>query len=165
MFFSLSDSSKSLGRNPWETPIGSLSEDSLATLRRVYSGYGDMPPWGTGPAPATLVGEGNSYIRREFPRIDFIRSCAYRSAADVAAGTRWTCGPQVAGWALAGVLDVFVIMWWLLRPWDVLLSEHSQQQQQEEEEEGEEGPARSAFAGTQREEQAIQTQSGFTVGP
>jgi hypothetical protein len=48
--------------------------------------YGDMPPWGQGPAPSKLEKEGNAYIRRDFPNIDFWQECSVLPAEQVAAG-------------------------------------------------------------------------------
>ena len=44
-------------------------------MEKLYKGYGDMPPFGSGPDQQEIHREGNRYIRRLFPRIDFINSC------------------------------------------------------------------------------------------
>jgi hypothetical protein len=41
-----------------------------------YTGYGDMPPWGHGPDQGKLQNRGNSYIRSDYPLIDFIIDCS-----------------------------------------------------------------------------------------
>ena len=40
----------SFGTNPWETPFGTVmvGDGSESALAEIYSGYGDMPPWGNG---------------------------------------------------------------------------------------------------------------------
>eukprot|EP01043_Picozoa_sp_COSAG02_P003524 COSAG02_NODE_86_length_39084_cov_17.815724_24_plen_365_part_00 len=119
LFFSLGDHS-SLGRNPWETPIGHLSDQSLASLREVYSGYGDMPPWGSGPNPATLTTQGNAYLRRNFTHVDFIVHCSVLSAREAATRSR-SCGAEVAPWACLSLLIMCVNLW--------LMSERSQADQ------------------------------------
>ena len=41
----------------------------------LYSGYGDMAPWGKGPAQGQLRNKGKTYIREQFPKLDYIRTC------------------------------------------------------------------------------------------
>lgn len=45
------------------------------TLDALYKGYGDIPPFGKGPNQGKIHNQGNAYIKREFPLIDFINSC------------------------------------------------------------------------------------------
>eukprot|EP00931_Biecheleriopsis_adriatica_P043144 TRINITY_DN24670_c0_g1_i2.p1 TRINITY_DN24670_c0_g1~~TRINITY_DN24670_c0_g1_i2.p1 ORF type:complete len:284 (+),score=63.31 TRINITY_DN24670_c0_g1_i2:67-918(+) len=67
-----------LGKKPWETPIGKVTDESLAVLRSIYTGYGDMPQCGgNGPDPIQLQDRGNSYILEEFPNIDFVESASW----------------------------------------------------------------------------------------
>jgi len=64
---------QSLEKNPWETPIGMVSPGSMATLRSLYTGYGDIPQCGgRGPDPSTLAELGNEYIASYFPQCDFV---------------------------------------------------------------------------------------------
>lgn len=46
-----------------------------ATLRALYKGYGDIPPFGRGPDQQKIHNQGNEYVRRNFPKTDFIQSC------------------------------------------------------------------------------------------
>jgi peptidyl-prolyl cis-trans isomerase A (cyclophilin A) len=41
-----------------------------------YSVYGEMAPRGSGPSPERIYTEGNAYLERHFPRLDFIRKAA-----------------------------------------------------------------------------------------
>jgi len=67
-----------LGKNPWETPIGKVTDESLAVLRSIYTGYGDMPQCGgAGPDPIQLEDKGNGYILEEFPKCDFVESAGW----------------------------------------------------------------------------------------
>eukprot|EP00929_Paragymnodinium_shiwhaense_P037126 TRINITY_DN19836_c1_g1_i2.p1 TRINITY_DN19836_c1_g1~~TRINITY_DN19836_c1_g1_i2.p1 ORF type:complete len:305 (-),score=62.45 TRINITY_DN19836_c1_g1_i2:115-966(-) len=67
-----------LGSNAWETPIGRVHPDSLATLKSLYTGYGDIPQCGgKGPDPVELAAKGNEYIRQDFPECDFIKSASW----------------------------------------------------------------------------------------
>jgi peptidyl-prolyl cis-trans isomerase A (cyclophilin A) len=40
----------------------------------LYSEYGEGPPSGAGPSQARMQDEGNSYLEREFPKLDAIKS-------------------------------------------------------------------------------------------
>lgn len=67
-----------LGQNPWETPIGKITDESLSVLRSIYTGYGDMPQCGgTGPDPILVQDLGNDYIKEEFPKCDFVESATW----------------------------------------------------------------------------------------
>lgn len=63
-----------LGKSPWETPFAEVVEGQAA-LDGFYKQYGDIPPFGKGPDQQKLLNRGNSYIRDNFPKIDFIESC------------------------------------------------------------------------------------------
>jgi cyclophilin family peptidyl-prolyl cis-trans isomerase len=39
----------------------------------LYAGYGEGPPRGSGPAQDSIRAQGNEYLSRAFPRLDFIR--------------------------------------------------------------------------------------------
>lgn len=41
----------------------------------LYKGYGDIPPFGRGPDQQKIHNQGNAYIRRNFPKTDFIQKC------------------------------------------------------------------------------------------
>lgn len=67
-----------LGRNAWETPIGKVAPESMAVLRNIFTGYGDMPQCGgTGPDPILLEEQGNDYITENFPACDFVQSAEW----------------------------------------------------------------------------------------
>ena len=54
--------------------VGTVIEGE-ATLRALYKGYGDIPPFGRGPDQQKIHNQGNAYVRRNFPKIDFIQTC------------------------------------------------------------------------------------------
>lgn len=72
---------KSLGREKWETPLGKVVE-GMETVEALYSGYGDMPPWGKGPVQGKIH-NGPSYIENEFPLLDRFISCEFLDADEV----------------------------------------------------------------------------------
>jgi hypothetical protein len=58
------------GGSPWEVPFGQVfGERSLETMSKIYTGYGEKPSQGK------IMNKGESYIREEFPKIDFITAC------------------------------------------------------------------------------------------
>lgn len=54
-------------------PVAQVVE-GMAVVDSLYGGYGDGPPSGFGPDQMQLMRQGNGYLEREFPRLDFIRS-------------------------------------------------------------------------------------------
>lgn len=67
-----------LGKSPWETPIGKVAPESMAVLRKIFTGYGDMPQCeGTGPDPVELEEKGNAYILQKFPLLDSVKSAVW----------------------------------------------------------------------------------------
>ena len=48
--------------------------DGMAVVDSLYAAYGDGPPSGFGPDQTRLTAEGNSYLEREFPKLDFVRA-------------------------------------------------------------------------------------------
>jgi peptidyl-prolyl cis-trans isomerase A (cyclophilin A) len=54
-------------------PFGKVIE-GMEVVDALYSGYGEGPPQGIGPRQDLIQKEGNAYLRREFPELDFIKS-------------------------------------------------------------------------------------------
>ncbi len=54
-------------------PVGEVIE-GMAVVDSLYAGYGDGPPAGFGPDQMRLMSQGNSYLEKEFPKLDFIRT-------------------------------------------------------------------------------------------
>lgn len=55
-------------------PFGEVDAASMEVVRRLHMGYGEGAPSGRGPAQARIQREGNTYLRAEFPNLDYIRS-------------------------------------------------------------------------------------------
>jgi peptidyl-prolyl cis-trans isomerase A (cyclophilin A) len=55
------------------TPLGRVVE-GMEVVDSLYSGYGEGPPAGRGPDQDRIAAEGNAYLRRDFPRLDYIRA-------------------------------------------------------------------------------------------
>jgi peptidyl-prolyl cis-trans isomerase A (cyclophilin A) len=54
-------------------PFGQVVE-GMSVVDSLYADYGDGPPSGFGPDQTRLMREGNTYLEREFPKLDFIRT-------------------------------------------------------------------------------------------
>lgn len=74
------------------SPVGEVIE-GMAVIDSLYAGYGEGAPAGFGPDQMRIMSEGNAYLEREFPKLDFIRTArlvddggaAKDSAADTVA--------------------------------------------------------------------------------
>ena len=55
-------------------PVGRVTEGLSRVVDSLYSGYGEGPPRGKGPDQDRLAAQGNLYLQRDFPRLDFIRT-------------------------------------------------------------------------------------------
>lgn len=74
------------------TPVGRVVE-GMAVVDSLYGGYGEAAPTGRGPDQDRIAAEGNAYLQREFPKLDYIRSAtvvraAYGPRPAVAPGAR-----------------------------------------------------------------------------
>lgn len=63
------DGAAGLGKSPWETPFGEIVEGMENAVDKIYGGYGDKPDQGK------LHSEGESYVRENFPKMDWIKRC------------------------------------------------------------------------------------------
>ena len=55
------------------SPIGKVTE-GMDVVMRLYTGYGDGPPYGRGPEQGRIQAEGNRYLNQSFPGLDEIRT-------------------------------------------------------------------------------------------
>lgn len=57
------------------SPICRMSgADSLAVAKKLYSGYGEGAPDGSGPDQDQITQKGNAYLKTNFPRLDYVQS-------------------------------------------------------------------------------------------
>lgn len=54
-------------------PFGKVIE-GMDVVDKIYSGYGDAPPGGNGPDQGRIQMEGNAYLKKDFPKLDYIKS-------------------------------------------------------------------------------------------
>lgn len=58
-------------------PIGEVVE-GLDVVEKFFSGYGEGAPQGQGPNQGRIMAEGNAYLEREFPRLDYVKRATLR---------------------------------------------------------------------------------------
>ncbi|MCP4679020.1 MAG: peptidylprolyl isomerase [Deltaproteobacteria bacterium] len=51
-------------------PFGKVRD--MAAVDKIYSGYGEGAPRGSGPSQKRIQTEGNPYLKKEFPKLDYI---------------------------------------------------------------------------------------------
>lgn len=55
------------------SPFGKVTE-GLDIVESIYSGYGEGAPSGMGPDQGRVQMQGNAYLKKDFPRMDYIKS-------------------------------------------------------------------------------------------
>jgi peptidyl-prolyl cis-trans isomerase A (cyclophilin A) len=53
-------------------PFGKVIS-GMDVMDSIFAGYGDGAPNGNGPSQATIAREGNSYLKQNFPKLDYIK--------------------------------------------------------------------------------------------
>jgi peptidyl-prolyl cis-trans isomerase A (cyclophilin A) len=54
------------------SPFGEVVEGQ-DVVKKIFTGYGDGPPRGKGPDQGRLQQEGNAYLVKDFPKMDYIK--------------------------------------------------------------------------------------------
>jgi peptidyl-prolyl cis-trans isomerase A (cyclophilin A) len=54
-------------------PFGEVTS-GMDVVDKLHTGYGDAPPRGKGPLQPRIQAEGNAYLEKEFPRLDYIKT-------------------------------------------------------------------------------------------
>ena len=68
-------------------PIGRVVE-GLAVIDSLYADYGDAYPNGNGPDQTRIRAEGNAYLERDYPKLDFIRTARLVTDSSTVTDTR-----------------------------------------------------------------------------
>jgi peptidyl-prolyl cis-trans isomerase A (cyclophilin A) len=55
------------------SPFGRVV-DGMSVVQKLYSDYGDGAPRGKGPDQARIQAEGNAYLTKDFPKLDYIKT-------------------------------------------------------------------------------------------
>jgi len=53
-------------------PIGKVLGDGMEVVAKLYSGYGEGAPRGSGPSQGRILNEGGAYLKKNFPHLDYI---------------------------------------------------------------------------------------------
>ena len=72
LFINIGDNSTSLDPQGF-TPFGEVI-GGLDNVMKLYAGYGEIAPGGTGPSPAAIADIGNPYLEEHFPKLDYINT-------------------------------------------------------------------------------------------
>ncbi len=48
----------------------------MDVVDKLYNGYGDMPPRGNCPDQGTMIQQGNAYLKKSFPKLDYLKSAS-----------------------------------------------------------------------------------------
>ncbi len=54
------------------SPVGKVVQ-GMEVVDKLYGGYGEGAPGGSGPSQAKIQQEGNSYLTKKFPELDYIK--------------------------------------------------------------------------------------------
>ena len=54
------------------SPFGRVVK-GMSVVDKIYAGYGEGAPRGSGPAQGRIQSEGNTYLNAEFPKLDYIK--------------------------------------------------------------------------------------------
>ena len=55
------------------SPFGEVEGDGMAVVNKLYTGYGEGAPRGKGPNQMLVQQQGNTYLKAQFPQLDYIR--------------------------------------------------------------------------------------------
>lgn len=55
-------------------PFGTVDAKGMAIVDKIYSGYGEGAPRGRGPDQGRVQAEGNAYLNKDFPKLDYIKT-------------------------------------------------------------------------------------------
>ncbi len=55
------------------TPFGKVVE-GMENVNKIYKGYGEGAPRGKGPSQGRIISQGNAYLKKDFPKLDYIKS-------------------------------------------------------------------------------------------
>lgn len=71
LFINLADNGRldELGFSPFARVVKGMD-----VVGKLYNGYGEGPPTGTGPSQARIQKNGNEYLKKLFPKLDYIKT-------------------------------------------------------------------------------------------
>ena len=61
------------------SPVCKLAKaEDLAVVKKLYAGYGEGAPSGSGPNQDSITHQGNSYLKMNFPKLDYIKAAVIK---------------------------------------------------------------------------------------
>ena len=78
VFINFSDDNSRLDESGF-SPFGKVVE-GMKVVDSIYSGYGEGAPRGSGPDQGRIQMEGNAYLEKSFPKLDYVKSAAITPA-------------------------------------------------------------------------------------
>ena len=78
VFINFNDNSASLDKLGFP-PFGRVVEGEAA-VRKIFTGYGEGAPRGKGPEQGRVQMEGNAYLNKEFPKLDYVKKATIEPA-------------------------------------------------------------------------------------
>jgi peptidyl-prolyl cis-trans isomerase A (cyclophilin A) len=73
IFINLGDNERLDGQG--FSPFGKVTS-GMDVVKSFYAGYGEGQPRGNGPDQSRIENEGNAYLEKDFPRLDYIKKAA-----------------------------------------------------------------------------------------
>jgi peptidyl-prolyl cis-trans isomerase A (cyclophilin A) len=71
VFINFGDNAASLDAQGF-APFGQVTS-GMDVVNKIYSGYGEGAPSGNGPEQGRIQAEGNAYLTKDFPKLDYIK--------------------------------------------------------------------------------------------
>jgi peptidyl-prolyl cis-trans isomerase A (cyclophilin A) len=54
-------------------PIGKVVDDGMKVVEKLHAGYGEGAPRGNGPSQGMINKKGNAYLKKNFPKLDYLK--------------------------------------------------------------------------------------------
>jgi len=70
-FINFGDNAASLDKQGFP-PIGQVTT-GMDVVDKLYSGYGEGAPRGQGPSQGNIAAQGNAYLAKDFPKLDYVK--------------------------------------------------------------------------------------------
>ena len=58
------------------SPFGKVQDASMKVVDSLHSGYGEGAPRGRGPSQGRVQMEGNAYLKKDFPKLDYVKKAS-----------------------------------------------------------------------------------------
>jgi peptidyl-prolyl cis-trans isomerase A (cyclophilin A) len=79
VFINFGDNGRSLDGTGF-APFGKVTS-GMDVVNKLYSGYGEGAPNGKGPDQSKAQAQGNAYLTKEFPKLDYIKKATIEDGA------------------------------------------------------------------------------------